>query len=55
MDSILKLKTPIDRLLDKIILEARIWGISEQLGEYYDISTIEQLRKELKDALLHNT
>lgn len=50
-----ELKTPLDRLLDELILEARIWGMSEQLEQYYDTSTIERIRKEIKDALLHNT
>lgn len=49
MDSILELKTPLDRFLDELILEARIWGMSEQLEQYYDTSTIERIRKEIKD------
>ena len=44
-----ELKTPLDRLLDELILEARIWGMSEQLEQYYDTSTIERIRKEIKD------
>ena len=49
MDSILELKAPLDRLLDELILEARIYGMSEQLEQYYDASTIERIRKEIKD------
>lgn len=44
-----ELKTPIDKLLDELILEARIWGMSEQLEQFYDASTIERIRKEIKD------
>ena len=49
MGSIIKLKTPLDRLIDELILESRIWGMSEQLEQYYDTSTIERIRKEIKD------
>lgn len=38
----------MDNHLEQIILEARIWGICEERGEYYDTETIDRLCDELK-------
>ena len=39
----------MDNLLEQIILEARICGICEERGEYYDTETIDRLCRELKE------